>query len=200
MLVNPYTQRMTALAGTRILSETLQIVGMRVRDGSDPLRVWRIQSLYAPILGRALGGIRAKLVDQNEFSTFVNQRDLEVLMGIAKPGERCQWSGRRYVGPGDEEWFGLCADEEDLIDDLMERELLLRSSHPGILPFGLEVTRRIHAEDRVDYEELLTMLWDMNLETGFGPDQRLESINTRWTRIEQRRLPWSSIPKIWKPG
>jgi hypothetical protein len=188
VLVNPYQQRLTTFDGTRLLLETLEIVGRGVRDTADPRRIWTIQSLYAPVSQRALGGIRAKLVDREDFVTFLNQRDLEVLLGIGKPGDKCAWSGRRYVGPDDDEWVGFYMDEDDLLDDLQEREMLLRAEHPGVLPYGLELTRYIHREQHVDFEELWTMLWDADLETGFGPDTRFETLGQRWVRIEQRRI------------
>jgi hypothetical protein len=188
VLVNPYHQRMTTFDGTRLLLETLGIVGLGVRDVTDSQRFWTVQSLYAPISQRTLGGIRAKLSDRNDFVTFVNQRDLEVLLGIGKPGEPCLWTGRRYVGPEDDEWVGFCADEEDLLDDLQEREMLLRSKYPGVLPYGLELVRRVHREKGNDIEELWTSLWDADPETGMGPDVRLSTLRHRWVRIEQRRL------------
>lgn len=191
MLVNPYSQKLTTFDGTRLLLSTLGIVGLGVRDIADPRRLWTIQSLYAPVQ-RALGGIRAKLIDEKDFITFVNQRDLEVLLGVGRPGERCAWSGSRYAGPDDTEWVGFYADEEGLLDDLQEQELLLRAQHPGVLPYGLELTRRIHKESAVDVEELWTMLWDADPQTGLGPDTRFTTLPRRWVRIEQRRLMWAS--------
>jgi len=129
-------------------------------------------------------------MDDEEFFTFINQRDFEVLLGIVRPGDYCPWSGRRYVGMDSEEWVGFYVDEEDLLDDLQEREMLLRAKHPGVLPSGIEITRRIHREYKSDVEELLTLLWDMDPVTGFGPDVRIDTIKTRWSRVEQRRVAW----------
>lgn len=188
MLINPYKQRLITFDGTRLLIETLGIVGRGVRDTADPRRIWTIQSLYAPVPQRALGGIRAKLIDSENFTTFINQRDLEVLLGMGRPGEHCAWSGHRYVGLEDNRWVGFYMDEDDLLDDLQEREMLLRAEHPGVLPYGLELTRRIHREQHVDLEELWTMLWDADPETGLGPDVRFGTLEQRWARIEQRRI------------
>lgn len=192
MLVNPYKTKLSVFGGTRLLLDTLGVVGTEVRDFSNLRRIWTIQSLYAPLPGRAMGGIRARLQDKEGFITFVNQRDLEVLLGLGKPGFICPWSGLRYVGPDDSEWYGLCVDTEDLRDDLQEQELFLRAKHE-ILPSGIEITRRIHKEERVDLEELLVLLWDLDPETGISPDVRLETIEKRWSRVEQKRVLWGQV-------
>lgn len=191
MLLNPYSQKLTTFEGTRLLLDTLGIVGAGIRDISDPRRFWTIQSIYTPVR-RALGGIRVKLLDREDFVTFINQRDLEVLLGLARPKEHCVWSGTLYYGPDDPEWVGFCMDENDLRDDLQEREMLLRAKHPGVLPFGVEIERKYHADYNADREELLTLLWDMDPSTGIGPDYRLETIAKRWTRIELRKITWRS--------
>jgi len=193
MLLNPYTSRLPTLGGTRLLQTSLGVVGSQLCDPTAPERVWTVQSIYAPIPGRHLGGVRAKLYDQKGFITFCNQRDLEVFLGVAAPGDWCLWASQKYVEPGDREWFGLCADQDDLLDDLYDRELWYRQQYTQLLPTPLEITRRIHLESGVDYEELFILRWDMDPDTGYGPDTRLETISRRWAKVERTSVQWRYI-------
>jgi|SRR5580658_3388789 hypothetical protein len=196
MLFNPYTEphRAVPYDGTRLLRETFGIYNAQVFDPKDAGRHWAVQSVYAPIRGRAIGGIRAKLVDTKGFITFCNQRDLEVLLGLATPGRWCLWLGEQYVHPEDREWCGLCADDDDLLDDLQERELFLRKSAAhGILSPPMEFVRRIHLDPNNDFEELQILLCDYDQETGYHPDPRLETIERRWARSHRDRVRWDRI-------
>ena len=194
MIVNPYAHKGTLVPynGTRILQQDFGLLGTTLSHPFEPKRVWSIQALYAPIPERTLGGFRTKLVDEKGFVTFINQMDLEVLLGVASPDTRCRWSGRIYPDPEDHDFFGLCVDDDDLIDDLFDRELLLRGELPpgSALLSGLELTRRVHVEEKIDVEELWVMLCDQDEETGIYPDTRMETLEQRWTRIERVRLPW----------
>lgn len=190
MLINPFQHTLPVYEGTSIISESLGIVGVEVTDPSLPDRTWIVQTLFAPNKKRALGGIRIKAVDQKGFSGFINQRDFEVLIDLAKPGEMCIWTEQEYPEPGSHQWFGFCADEADLEDDLHEREMQLRNEIEGVLPHGLELTRRIHMSQGIDFEELLTLFYDCDPETGYGPDPRLQTITSRWASIERNRLKW----------
>lgn len=192
MLVNPYNERdrhlLEVYAGTRVLRSNLGIIGFQVTDPDNAERLWTIQSVYAP-LPRGLGGVRTKLVDQYGFITFCNQRDLEVLLEVGTPGRYCMWSGQEYVEPGEREWYGFCADEEDLRDDLFDREVLLRQeSSTGILERGIELTRRVY--NTANTEEMWCLTWDMDPETGICPDTRLETIGRRWARFSRDKVRW----------
>jgi hypothetical protein len=196
MIVNPFMEplRMVPVPGTRILQETFDILNVQVRDPKDSGRLWEVHELYAPIPGRALGGIRAKLVDEKGFITFCNQRDLEVLVGLGVPGKWCRWMNEDYLHPDDREWFGLCADEEDLLDDLQAREMALRRQvHGGVLTPPAEFTRRVHLEPKNDFEELFILLGDYDPETGMYPDPRLETIERRWVRSQRERVRWDRL-------
>lgn len=185
---------MVPFQGTRLLQDTFGVMNIQVRDPKESGRLWEVQSIYAPIPGRALGGVRAKLVDTKGFITFCNQRDLEVLVGLGAPGRWCRWLGGDYVHPDDREWCGLCADEEDLLDDLQERELMLRSQvQGGVLTTPLEFTRRVHLEPKNDFEELFILLGDFDPDTGMYPDPRLETIERRWVRSHREKLRWDRI-------
>src|ERR1700689_4821822 len=133
MLLPPFIDKhlLEVFNGTRLLRNDFGLIGESIEDPFTPQRIWTIQGIYAPVPGRALGGVRAKLTDQHEFVTFCNQRDLEVLLGLGTPGRWCRWLGDEYIEPGDRAWCGFCTDAEDLRDDLYERELMLRHNHPG---------------------------------------------------------------------
>jgi hypothetical protein len=140
------------------------------------------------------GGLRAKLVDDKDFITFINQMDLEVLVGEGKPGHRCRWSKEFYSSPDEESFFGMCVDEQDLLDDLYDRELLLRAESPvGVLMSNTEIMRRVHVHKRRDVEELHVLLWDEDPFDGVSPDIRMETLNRRWSRIERVNVDWEDF-------
>jgi len=204
MLINPNLPEskltLSPFPGTRIVQETFGLVGTQINDPHVTGRIWTLQGLYLPVRGRAVGGVRAKLTDQKDFFTFINQRDLEVLLNLGSPGGYCPWLDSEYVDQSDREWHGFCVDEDDLVDDLYERELLLRAQYDegDFLPEGSEISRRIHNGQGDDYEELNVLLWDMDTSTGFGPDPRFETIENRWRSVErtaraQRGVLWFKV-------
>lgn len=182
MLLNPCTTKLETYPGTRALAFSLGIEGQQLTDPKEPWRVWTIQRLFAPIGGRRLGGIRAKLFDSHGFVTFCNQRDLEVLLGLGRPGARCMWLKDDYLEPEDPDWYGLCADGEDLKDDLHEREMQLLQQHGYPLPPKSEITRSVHYDEGNDVNELHVIT---NLE-----GMELERINRRWALAESLRVQW----------
>ena len=129
MLINPCTP-LPVMPGTRILAEPLGLVGVPVEDPRQHGRTWTITNLFAPIHGRALGGIRAKLLDYKGFISFINQRDLELLLDVARPGEWCPWLNTEYPGvnSSEEGWFGICCDVEDMLDERQEYNCYFDSS------------------------------------------------------------------------
>jgi hypothetical protein len=196
MIINPYLHReaLVTYGGTRILQQDFGLIGVVLQDPNNPYRPWTISALYAPVSARAAGGIRAKLVDQKDYITFINQMDLEVLLELGRPGTLCKWANKKYAAPGENTFYGFCADDDDLIDDLYDRELLLRgSSLTGILDQSNEVLRRVHLEDYVDVEEYHIMMWDADPETGICPDVRMETIEKRWSRVERKKAPWEDV-------
>lgn len=193
MIVNPYTNKeaLATYAGTRILQQDFGLIGTILTDPYRRSRLWTIQALYGPVPGRSIGGIRAKLTDNKGYISFLNQMDLEILLGLAQPGTKCRWSGKEYAGIDSKSFYGFCCDDDDLIDDLFDRELLLRgNSLSGMLTENTQLVRRIHYEDKVDFEELQMLLWDADPETGICPDLRIETLERRWSRVERQRLPW----------
>jgi hypothetical protein len=196
VLVHPYHERdrtkLRTYIGTRLLIDDFGLVGASLKDPNEPSRIWKIQAVYAPIPKRSLGGVRTKLIDQYSFITFCNQRDLEVLVGFGTPGRYCQWADQDYAEPGDRNWFGFCADEEDLLDDLHDRETLLRQNYPtGILPRDSIITRRVFTG--TNFEEEWDLLWDMDPDTGQCPDTRLQTLSRRWARISRDKVRWPPV-------
>ena len=200
MLVNPfrYQAALTTIPGSRMLSETMGLIGANFEDSKYPQRLWTIVNLFAPIQNRHLGGIRAKLQDQKGFVTFCNQRDQELLLGLAKPGNLCAWTDAEYPELDSKDFFGMCTDEEDLEDDLFERELHLRSlmasspEYPDVIPYGYELVRLVHVSRSRDVEERYTMLYDCDPQTGYGPDPRFDTLGRRWVRVERNNLRWEA--------
>lgn len=196
MLLNPFSTLLRVIPGSRVLEDALGlgVIGLTIEDRSKPGRIWAVTNLYAPIESRKLTGIRAKLEDQKGFVSFCNQRDLELFLGLGQPGHPCFWLDEDYPEMDSPEFYGLCADWEDLRDDLYERELQLRmQSMEAVLPFGLELTRRVHMSSGIDVEELQMMLYDADPESGWGPDPRLETLDARWSRVERRKVQWERL-------
>lgn len=204
MLVHPLEDRarLATYEPTRLLQDGLGIVGCEFHDPLDKGRRWSVHQVFAPLASRMIGGVRAKVVDTRGFISFVNQRDLEVLLGMGEPGDLCPWLGSAYVEPGDPEWFGLCVDDDDLADDLLLRELELRAVYPVLngcsyapSPGQPEQTiaRRIHLDFNRDVEELLLLRWDYDPDTKMCPDTKLETINNRWVRAERKNVRWQQL-------
>lgn len=192
MIVNPYTPEgqvlLAPIVGTHIVEDSLGIVGLSIREPTNLSREWIIRALYTPVPGRALGGFRAKLEDQKGFITFCNQRDLEVLLGDVSPGDYCVWLDEEYVEPGDRGWYGLCVDDLDLLDDLFDRELEARAQLPRsdmVLMPGISFDRRVHDGGSNDFIETMMLRFDIDPDTGIGPDPRMETVAQRWTSIER---------------
>jgi hypothetical protein len=197
MIVHPSLERgRLGVIGGRLLGETFGLVGVRVGDPHETRREWTIDGLYSPIWGRALGGIRARVVDQKGVHSFINQRDLELLLGFANPGEYCRWLGSDYVDPYDRGWMGFFMDEEDLRDDLYTRESELRYQQEQltgspILPSEFEIDRMIRVN--ADVREFLVLLFDFDQDTGVAPDTRLQTVDLRWKRYERQGVTWHQL-------
>lgn len=204
MLIHPFNEkdrgRLETFSGTRLLKDSLGVVGARIQDPDDQDRCWHAQAVYAPVPERRLGGVRTKFTDQYGFTTFCNQRDLEVLLKLGTPGRYCPWGTGEYTEPGERGWYGFCLDDEDLLDDLYDREAVLRQSSPSpVLPRGSSITRRLYYggsllksthRDAPNYAEEWDLLWDMDPETGECPDTRLATLARRWSRVARDRVRW----------
>lgn len=170
-------------------------MGCSFEDPVTPGRHWVIDGVYAPVPGRALGGIRARVSDQKSFLSFVNQQDLELLLGLAESGRYCPWTGKPYPYVNDEGsgWVGLLVDDDDLSDDLFEKEMVLREQYGWRVLPQIDIYRRVHRMNRRDVERRDLLLWDADPQTGLGPDPRFESIGSRWSKVEEERVTWEHL-------
>ena len=192
MLVNPF--ECVPVPGTNVVPDPCGVVGHSFEDPKKHGRIWTVDSVFAPFPWRALGGIRCKIIDNAGFMSFINQRDLELLLDIASPGETIPWMDGVYPGLNDEDdgWYGICCDSEDLLDDLHYHELLLRQKFAelGHIPEGQEYRRKVQREENSFYEETLLFLWDGDPDVGEGPDGRRETLEKRWVPSESGEVLW----------
>ncbi len=185
MLLNPYQADLQVVPGTRMLQEHFGLAGYQLVDPNDFSRLWTVTSLYTPV-GKQLDGLRIKMVDNKRFVTFCNQRDFEVLIGIAKPGDWCIWAAQEYPGPGDNEWFGFCMDVIDQCDDLHERELMLYAEYSSgnIADWnGVTIERRLQVDPGSDLEDL----WIPN------SYPKEDTVYGRWLRVQRNRIEWKKV-------
>lgn len=202
MLINPLVSYPME-PNSRLLSDDFGLVGQQLHDPHHKGRYWKIVGIYAPVSDQGVrAGIRARVIDGNSmedgdaFVSFINQRDLEVLLGVRDPGDWCVWLGEEYVSHEHYKWYGFCCDQLDLNDDLQARELSLRAaqlelSGSVLLPTGLEITRLVHRGKHDDIEELLQMAGDFDRGTGQYPDMKLETIDTRWVLLDKQGVRWT---------
>lgn len=189
MIVHPSLERhrLSTFHGTRILRNDFNLLGQSIRDPYVSTREWSIVGVYAPLSCRAVGGIRVKVADVNGTIAFVEQMDLEVLMGLAKPDNLCAWSSKRYVGPGDRSFVGLACDDDDLLDDLLDTENIIRQTAP-VIPEGTSIDRSVYLEFGSEWEESWRMMWDGDSSTNTVPDLKFETLERRWKRISRNRI------------
>lgn len=227
MLIHPIRERLYRFPGSRLLLEPVDanpefifpmekqtlggnkftweywrrqgfgVIGKNIRQGE---RLWTILGFYSPISKQGIGvGIRAMLRDQNGFTTFLNQRDLEVLLQHHKPGDWCEWLSSRYPNPGTDPYIGFCMDIFDSEDDLQDREWEVRKTlsaqyqgDPGMfmsqkLPNGLSIDRCLHLNDEHDVVQTDILLTDTS-PTGMSPDISIDTIGRRWTKVQAERV------------
>lgn len=198
MIVNPSQDKLVSFEGTRLLQNSFGLAGAVLYDPEEAERVWTVCALYQP-LKRQLGGIRAKCIDNKGFTSFINQRDLELVLGVAKPGDWCKWLGREYPEINSSDFYGFCMDTEDLVDDLYDRELVIRAAQAELMgqyvaiPEGTEVEQYIHYCANNDAVRRCVLRWDEDPKLGLRPDPRLETLMSRWVAYETERLEWRKL-------
>jgi len=192
MIVDPqrlWQAPITTYGGGRAIEDPYGVVGEVFElEG----RHWTVRQLFLPITRdrTVRSGIRAMVADEWGIVGFVNQRDLELLLGFKRPKEWCHWLGTTYPELDSRDFFGVCADPEDLKDELHLHELELRIQYGGILPGGIDYTRLVHKEKGVDVQQLFSFMWDADPKTGMSPDPRFETLDSRWVRVQEERLVW----------
>ncbi len=201
MLLNPFTHSLDryCIEHSRMLGESFElnkIVGQSILDPATPNRIWTLYCWYAPVK-RRLGGLRAKFVDQKGFTTFCNQRDLELMLGLAQPGDWCRWTNAHYPERNSAEFYGFCMDEIDICDDLhaweMQKRIEYWNQGHAIIPETFDISRRLHIGANNDVEQIDVFLFDYNPDTGMGPDPDVIRIDQRWRRSERSAVTWARL-------
>lgn len=183
------------IPGTRILVENFGLIGSKFPDLEEGNRRWTVINVLNTVVTKPNRGVRCRVIDQVGITSFIEHADLDLLVGRAKPGEFCPWTGEHYPEIGDEHagWRGLYMEEPDLEDDLHIRELELRQELGwGILP-ELQLTRYLHLGENRDVERLEMLLMDFDPETGMGPDPGISTICRRWTNVQQEAVEWTEV-------
>jgi hypothetical protein len=200
MLLNPFKDPPDrfCIEHSRVLGEGFlpnQFAGTVLKDLQDPTRLWTLACFYMPLRSRALQGVRAKFIDQKGFITFCNQRDLELLLGFAKPGMWCPWTNSPYPELDGPDFYGFFMDYEDCVDDLHGWEMAKRQEYwqRGFqaIPETFSITRHLHLEARVDVEQVDLFLHDYDPVTGLSPDFDVQHISHRWRRVERNSVSWN---------
>lgn len=183
MIVNPNNGGLDVFQGSRILKKDFNLIGHKIYDRDDD--PWVIQGVYCPLTTRKPSGIRVKAKLFNaavDIFSFVDQFYLEPLIDSAgcAEGRMCDWAGRRYIAKNDAAFHAFVTDEDDLADDLFDRELMIRAAHRRI-PDGTSVCRYAQLEPGEIVEETWHLIHD-------GPDSpSVEGIEERWKRSERKR-------------
>lgn len=179
---------------TRLLHLRSPCIQKTFRDPDDKSRIWTIIDAFMPVEARIHLGVRFRCIDSRGYTSFVPQRDLEVLMRLAEAGSRIPWHhGAYYVSPFSETtWVGVGMSKEDLLDDLFVRECTLRierySTQP--IPVGSTITRHLYVRngnDGMNYEEQLSCAGDADPHSGYGPCPDVRSVETRWNSVSRTR-------------
>ena len=176
---------MPTIGNSRILRDDFGLIGHAVHDQRVDGGKWFIHGVYAPLGSHRPSGIRVKVVHPPSSTvTFIGQIYLEVALGLATPGSLCPWAGIPYPRPGTPTFYALVCDDDDLEDDLYDRELVLRSDATEILREGTTITRRYQHEPGSIYRETLILVRDRG-GSGEVPANQLDGVGTRWQRVER---------------
>lgn len=195
MLIHPSRTNLTTFPGTRVIASDFGLGRFSYAEKKNPNRVWFFYAALLPLASKPIKGIRIELRDQKGFTTFINQRDLEVLLELGVPGTRCEWCGGTYREVDGEGWIGLFGDFDDWTDVLQREELNIRAQQQGglLLP-GQEIVLNLYDGAR-DYCDLMTVLTDTDKD-GLSPDTKITTIHKRWSRIERTPVNWADMPYV----
>jgi len=158
-----------------MLPDTFGLIGYQVKDPVVKNRHWSVSGFFYPTNRY---GLRVRLVDNRGFSTFINQRDFEHLIGMYDSGDECPWLDEPYVNVDSRQYVGFTMDQIDLQDDLYVREI----EDIGFdIALYTEIERRIHF-DGGDYLERLFL---------FEHSTEYERIMRRWISVETVKVKWT---------
>lgn len=184
------------LGESRRLGGLLEIQDREFPDPRNPDRIWVVTGAFWKIQVSQIPGLRIEIRDQKDFISLINQRDAEVLLGLARPGEVSSWLGERYIAPLMPGWVGPGVDAEgfkDLLYDMecAERHSALRRTGSASLRSGMVATLRVHVSNQ-------DVLCSFELNENILSSERLgfQDIDKRWRRQPQphtRVLPWVSV-------
>lgn len=185
MLFNPSRDRLSTFGKTRLVTTDLGLIGHKLRCPRVN-RIFTITQLFAPVQRTSIGGLRARVVDVKGFSSFINQRDLEVLLGVGSPDLECAWLGKNYVDSSSSDWGGFALSPPyESEDDMLIREMEWIDAG-NAFAYGASLQRRVHQEEGKDVEEEWLFLSTKQL---IAP----EDVGKRWTRSDSQRVRWNAI-------
>lgn len=180
MILDPTLEQhlLETYPGTRLLKTNFSLAGVKVKDPKEN-RVWRIEACYAPLAIRRVRGVRFKVRDDRGFISFIEQLELELLLGVRKAGDYCTWAKCFY--PEVENMYGMCLDAFDLQDDLFDEERLTLATNEEYVYTGGCIERRIHHEEYNDTYEWWQYIPDnTEIKSAFNA-------HTRWKCITKEK-------------
>jgi len=189
-LVNPIDcSNRYRVGSSNLLSIPLDYFNLPFADPTSRGRQWIVRNAFAVDPSYVEMGLRLRVFDtRDELCSFINQRDLEVLLGLARPDHQIPWApSQRFYAPGAHGFVGLYLDEVELEDDLFLRECVLRCitfrCQPTPIPKGTAITRALYDSQMQEYQEVLHCVGDCNPVSGWGPDPERASVKTRWKTV-----------------
>lgn len=192
-IYDPSVDVLKTLGASRRVDSMMEVLDMQFQCPSNVKRAWTVKGVYAPVPNYRIGGVRLLVEDQKKVKSVVNQRDAELLLGLAKPGAHCHWHDGPYAKPGDPTWVGLTVTADDLQDIIMDQEAWARySSYSRGTGLSIEAGRTFGLylyDGDVTTRQMWRFVGDSN-----PIDFSLEGMSQRWTRDKAERQVWGEMP------
>ena len=178
-IYDPSVDVLKTLGASRRVDSMMEVLDMQFQCPSNVKRTWTVKGVYAPVPNYRIGGVRLLVEDQKKVKSVVNQRDAELLLGLAKPG--------------DPTWVGLTVTADDLQDIIMDQEAWARySSYSRGTGLSIEAGRTFGLylyDGDVTTRQMWRFVGDSN-----PIDFSLEGMSQRWTRDKAERQVWGEMP------
>lgn len=191
-IYDPAVDVFKTLGASRRVDSMMEVLDREFPCPSNARRIWRVTGVYAPTPQYRIGGIRLRIEDQKKVASFINQRDAEVLLGLAKPGTFCQWHGGTYAKPGDPTWVGPTVTADDLADIVLDLETWARySSHTRGQGLSIQSGRQFAVllyDGDTDQKQTWRFIGDAT-----PLDFSLEGLAHRWQKDRSEKQAWSEI-------